>query len=160
MVGNSSQATFDGVVPNTPHLPLWRHRGSILALASTRHAHHHIMEHLGTPWFTLTIKGAPEPALVTFGTMITPVDPNAFGLVWHAVVRQILDLVRTKKLAPGQRLPSIPDLAREFGVATKTVQRALAWLTDQGVVARFPGRGTFIVQRLPRPLPQPPDAEQ
>jgi DNA-binding GntR family transcriptional regulator len=90
--------------------------------------------------------------------MIVPVDPNAFGLVWHAVVRQILALIDAGELPAGARLPSIPDMARQFGVATKTVQRALAWLEEAGVVARFPGRGTFIAQALPDPLPAPPGA--
>lgn len=88
--------------------------------------------------------------------MITPIDPDHPGLIWHAVVGQILTLVRTGKLKPGARLPSIPDLAREFGVATKTVQRALGWLAEQGVVVTFPGRGTFIATNVPKPLPTPP----
>lgn len=87
--------------------------------------------------------------------MITPIDPDHPGLIWHAVVRQLLELVANGTLKPGARLPSIPDLARQFGVATKTVQRALGWLAEAGVVVTYPGRGTFIAVNLPKPLPAP-----
>jgi DNA-binding GntR family transcriptional regulator len=91
--------------------------------------------------------------------VITPVDPDAYGLVWHQVARQILGLITAGKLKPGQRLPGETDLAREFGAARRTIRRALAWLAERGVVVAFPGRGTFIARTLPNPLPDPPDGQ-
>lgn len=91
--------------------------------------------------------------------MIVPIDPDALGYVWHGVVRQILTLLKTGTLKPRSRLPSIPDGAQQFGVSTKTVQRAYGWLAEAGVVVSFYGRGTFIVAELPDPLPAPPDGD-
>jgi DNA-binding LacI/PurR family transcriptional regulator len=46
--------------------------------------------------------------------------------------------------APGQFLPSEPELAREWGVARGTVRQALAGLEEDGVVERVQGRGTVV----------------
>ena len=83
--------------------------------------------------------------------MIEPVDHDHPGYVWHQVVRQILARVASGELTPGARLPSIPDMARQFEVAATTVQRALGWLIERGVVV------TYIAPVLPSPLPTPPD---
>lgn len=104
----------------------------------------------------MTVSGEVHPALVSVSIMFTPIDPDTPGLIWHAVVAQILGLVADGTLKPGARLPSIPDLAGYLGVSTKTVQRALGWLDESGVVVRYAGRGTFVAPSLPRPLPTPP----
>jgi DNA-binding GntR family transcriptional regulator len=58
---------------------------------------------------------------------------------------------------PGTRLPSENDIAQTAGVARLTARRAFTWLTEQGIVQAFPGRGTFVRPVLPSPLPTPPD---
>lgn len=44
----------------------------------------------------------------------------------------------------GERLPSVVDLAGEFGVAKMTVQRALAELRSEGLLMAWQGRGTYV----------------
>ena len=44
----------------------------------------------------------------------------------------------------GTRIASERDLATEFGVSRMTVRHALAILEGEGLVARYPGRGTFV----------------
>ena len=46
--------------------------------------------------------------------------------------------------APGDRLPSIAELAKKFDVAIVTVRTALALLEEEGLVRRFRGKGTFV----------------
>jgi GntR family transcriptional regulator len=59
---------------------------------------------------------------------------------------------------PGEKLPSGRDLARRYGVALMTMQRALGLLRDEGLVASYQGRGVFI--RSPESEPAtPPSAE-
>ncbi len=48
---------------------------------------------------------------------------------------------------PGDRLPSIPELAAEFDVAVVTVRNALAVLENEGLVWRRQGRGTFVTDQ-------------
>jgi GntR family transcriptional regulator len=47
-------------------------------------------------------------------------------------------------LQAGTRLASERDLSREFKVSRMTVRHALEILESEGLVARYPGRGTFV----------------
>lgn len=62
--------------------------------------------------------------------------------------QQIADVLRTQissgALAPGQRLPSEPDLAAQFDASRNTVRLATALLTNQGLVVSRQGLGTFV----------------
>jgi DNA-binding transcriptional MocR family regulator len=64
------------------------------------------------------------------------------------VYRQIADQIRTEveaaRLAAGERLPPIRDLARELGVNRDTVALAYEALASAGVVESSVGRGTFV----------------
>jgi len=44
----------------------------------------------------------------------------------------------------GPKLPPIEQLARDIGVAPKTIQKALAILKDEGLLIGQPGRGVFV----------------
>jgi GntR family transcriptional regulator len=50
-------------------------------------------------------------------------------------------------LAPGDRMPSVPELVREYGVAPSTAQAAVETLRREGVVVRRRGSGTFVAER-------------
>lgn len=49
---------------------------------------------------------------------------------------------------PGQAIPAEQALAAEHGVALGTMRRALDLLSEQGLVERVHGRGTFVRQGL------------
>lgn len=53
--------------------------------------------------------------------------------------------------APGAPAPSERELVDRFGVARMTVRQALDALVVEGVLERFPGRGTFVAR--PRRVP-------
>lgn len=53
--------------------------------------------------------------------------------------------------APGAPAPSERELVDRFGVARMTVRQALDALVVEGVLERFPGRGTFVAR--PRRIP-------
>jgi molybdate-binding protein/DNA-binding transcriptional regulator YhcF (GntR family) len=52
------------------------------------------------------------------------------------------------KLKPGDRLPSVRQLAAEWGCTSGTVQRAYQELASQGLVTSRAGQGTKVVERL------------
>jgi DNA-binding GntR family transcriptional regulator len=52
--------------------------------------------------------------------------------------------VRLELLPPGSPVPSETVLSGEFGVARNTVRRALALLTEEGLVSTVPGRGRVV----------------
>ena len=60
------------------------------------------------------------------------------------VANTILRAVEAGRWKPGDPLPSETELAEKMRVSLGTVQRALKVLTDQGLVLRHHGRGTFV----------------
>lgn len=66
----------------------------------------------------------------------------------HPKYQQIADELRGQissgALAPGQRLPSEPDLAAQYDASRNTVRLAIALLTNQGLVVSRQGLGTFV----------------
>ncbi len=50
-------------------------------------------------------------------------------------------------LAPGDRLPSIRQLANDLGVATNTVQRAYRELEAEGLIRSRGRHGTIVLER-------------
>jgi DNA-binding transcriptional regulator YhcF (GntR family) len=61
----------------------------------------------------------------------------------HIVLReQMRDSFARQPL--GERVASERALAREFGVSTATVSRALQELQQEGILQRIPGKGTFL----------------
>lgn len=75
-------------------------------------------------------------------------DESLFGGI--AMWRRIADAIRLDivggKLGRGERLPGELTLAERFGVNRHTVRRAIAALTEEGVVRAEQGRGTFVDQ--------------
>lgn len=57
-------------------------------------------------------------------------------------------LIKNGELAPGDSLPSVTEIRDEFGVASKTVSRALAVLKSEGLVASRGSLGT-VVEKSP-----------
>lgn len=81
-------------------------------------------------------------------TISSASDDVLFGGV--AMWRRIADAIRLDivggKLARGEKLPGEMALAERFSVNRHTVRRAIAALTEEGVVRAEQGRGTFVDQ--------------
>lgn len=69
------------------------------------------------------------------------------------ITRQIADQIRAQcvsgKLRPGQRLPSVRELARQITVNQNTVLRVYERLTAEGLLERRHGDGTYVSDVLP-----------
>jgi GntR family transcriptional repressor for pyruvate dehydrogenase complex len=61
------------------------------------------------------------------------------------LAREIRDAIERGTYAEGDRLPSIPALARTFGVAQITVRVALSRLESLGVVEVRQGSGVYAL---------------
>ncbi|GAA4593715.1 GntR family transcriptional regulator [Planotetraspora phitsanulokensis] len=88
---------------------------------------------------------------------LDPDDPRAPYL---QVAHQLRAAILTRKFAPGEKLPSGPELAKTFGVARMTVQQAIRELRDEGLVISRQGSGIFVRERTARPVGLRPHIEQ
>lgn len=64
--------------------------------------------------------------------------------LWRQIGDSLLEEIASKKLTPGSRLPTEPDLADRFKVSRNTVRRAMSMLENNGIVRIEQGRGTFV----------------
>ena len=64
------------------------------------------------------------------------------------IYSQIIDNFRTQiragVLLPGERLPSVRELAGELAINPNTIQRAYRELEMEGWIASVPGKGSFV----------------
>jgi GntR family transcriptional regulator len=69
------------------------------------------------------------------------------------MMRQIADQIRSHSvsgaLAPGDRLPSVRQLARELAVNPNTILHVYERLTAEGLLERRQGDGTYVSLNLP-----------
>lgn len=76
------------------------------------------------------------------------------------ITRQIADQVRAQcasgVLSPGERLPSVRELAGKLAVNQNTILKVYERLTAEGLLEMRRGDGTYISSKLPkRPLTRP-----
>lgn len=62
---------------------------------------------------------------------------------------RLLGFLVSSTWKPGQMIPNEIELARDFGVSVGTMRKALQTLTDQGLLVRRQGRGTFVAEVQP-----------
>jgi DNA-binding transcriptional regulator YhcF (GntR family) len=87
-------------------------------------------------------------------------DPDDPRPPFQQVVSVLRASILTRKLQPGEQLPSYGELARHFDVAPMTVQKAVGILRDEGLVVTRQGRGSFVRQRTERAVGLRPHVEQ
>lgn len=71
----------------------------------------------------------------------------------------IASLIRSGKIASGERLPSVRQMARDLDVSLITVVQAYQILAADGLVQAAVGRGTFAGGPQPAPTPAPVSRE-
>jgi GntR family transcriptional regulator len=70
------------------------------------------------------------------------------------IVEQVRQALRLRRLEPGDRLPTVREVAAAVAINPNTVLKAYRELEHQGLVEGRPGQGTYIVRTLSGPSPE------
>ena len=73
-------------------------------------------------------------------------DPRNPTAPFEQIRSQTADLIRSGELAPGQRLPSVRQLAADLGVAPGTVAKAYGLLEAEALISTSRTRGTHVAE--------------
>ena len=66
--------------------------------------------------------------------------------LYRQVERDLLRRIRSGELCPGQRLPTEPELAAEWGVNRLTIRQAIGELARAGHITVRQGSGTYVAE--------------
>jgi GntR family transcriptional regulator len=80
-------------------------------------------------------------------------DKKSFVPFYRQIVDMVLSGVASGNLLPGERLPTIRDLAVKLEVNPNTVVKAYSHLQFMGVLDMQQGTGAFICSKTPQPVP-------
>lgn len=71
---------------------------------------------------------------------------NTSQPMYQRIKDDILHQIKTNLLSPGDKLPTEYQLMQHYRVSRITVSKALSELKNQGLIERFPNRGSFVSQ--------------
>src|SRR5947209_20413102 len=80
-------------------------------------------------------------------------DPSSGVATYVQLVQQVHQALQLGLLEPGDRLPTAQQVVASLAINPNTVLKAYRDLERAGLVRARPGRGTFVVGRLPRTNP-------
>ena len=64
--------------------------------------------------------------------------------LYFQLQNSIQEYIRSESFSPGDRLPSLNDLANDYGVSLAVVRQAVRALVQDGIVEAHQGRGLFV----------------
>jgi DNA-binding transcriptional MocR family regulator len=73
-------------------------------------------------------------------------DPNDRRPLYVQIADQLVEAIESERLAPGDRLPAMRDLAAQLDCALVTVSQAYDLLAARGRVTSRVGKGTFVTE--------------
>lgn len=75
------------------------------------------------------------------------IDLQSRTPIYEQLYKRVVELAVKKQLSPGDKLPSVRELAKELGVNPNTVSKAFQELERDGIIYSLAGRGSFISDR-------------
>ncbi|MDR3431822.1 MAG: GntR family transcriptional regulator [Rouxiella aceris] len=73
------------------------------------------------------------------------IDKNSLIPFYLQIEQQLTEKISSKEIKPGDAIPTEAALCEIYGVSRMTARKAVDYLVRQGRVARFRGRGTFVI---------------
>jgi GntR family transcriptional regulator len=81
---------------------------------------------------------------------LSPVDPHSPIPLYHQIHLDLKNMIQSGGIPPDTILPPELQLCRAYKVGRYTMRMAISGLVDDGLVERFPGRGTFVKNQAQR----------
>ena len=72
------------------------------------------------------------------------IDHNSKTPVYEQIKVQILSLITSGVLSPGDKLPSLRTLAADLSLNFNTIKKVFAQLEEDGVIVTVQGKGCFV----------------
>ena len=66
--------------------------------------------------------------------------------IYEQIKSGMIELVSAGGLKPGEKLPSVRDLATQLAINPNTIQRAYRELETEGYICSVPGKGSFVAE--------------
>lgn len=82
--------------------------------------------------------------------MFLRIEKGSAVPISRQIAEQIATLCASGSLQPGERLPSVRELARELAVNQNTILRVYDRLVGEGLLEMRHGQGTFVAARAKR----------
>lgn len=79
------------------------------------------------------------------GLDIRPVDENSPIPLYQQVRIDLLNMLQSERIKPGQMLPTENELAEAYRVSRQTIRQAISELAASNLLERTPGRGTTVL---------------
>ena len=76
--------------------------------------------------------------------MLIVIDHNSRIPIYEQIKTQIIALINSGVLAPGDKLPSLRALASDLSLNFNTIKKVFAQLEADGVIESRPGAGFFV----------------
>lgn len=67
--------------------------------------------------------------------------------IYLQIAEQVYQQIIRGEIKPGDKLPSVRDMAIQTGVNPNTIQRSYSEMEGTGVVETKRGQGTFVIER-------------
>lgn len=74
------------------------------------------------------------------------VDPRSDVPIYQQLVDGVKEAVARGILAPGDKLPSVRDLAGRIAINPNTIAKAYQEMEREGIIETLRGRGTFVAE--------------
>lgn len=69
--------------------------------------------------------------------------------LYRQIAEDLRRRIESGEFAPGSKLPTELELRESYdNTSRNTIRDAVGWLSRRGLVAAYPGRGTFVVEKL------------
>ena len=75
-------------------------------------------------------------------------DPKKSIPIYEQVILGIKELIIKGAIGPGEKLPSIRELASMIVINPNTISKAYAELEEQGIIYVVKGKGTYVSEHI------------